>query len=419
MRKHTLFLSAFLLLGSWAHAVGNDHRGAEPIGEVSALSISRSIDAFGVRYFKAISEKVGANENVMASGINMARLLLTAAMTNDEKEQNNILKPIFGRNLTPKEIESVYAELPKLIDRLSLNEKDMKTALEAALFTKSLSAGERAEMEALIHGKVSDEVSRTKINKWVAEKTNNLIPQLLSNEPQGDVLVSTLYFKLPWKTPFTKDRTRDAVFKPETGVPYKTKMMRGKAATPYYESTDYKFMSLPFRESADKKKQYHCDFYMPGEGKSFDGVFKDLQSGEWRNKLQSANAELTTQLAEKNHRAADVAMGVNRIKLETSTPDPKALLRGLGLDRLKVLGQSAADVVEKGAFIMDEEGAEGAMAAALVTKGASPIGGKSFYTERPYIMVVRNQDNEIISMVKVNKPNEAPPENPAAGKHPN
>lgn len=409
---YSTFILAIALISTPTWAA---HDGSPPIGEVDALSISKSIDLFGIRYFKTVSEKAGPKENVMSSGINIARLLLTAAMTNDEKEQNNILKPIFGRNLNAKEIEAVYQELPKLLNRLALDEKDMKVALETALFTRNLSVEEREEMKKLIHGEVSNELSRKRINAWVASKTNDLIKELLTQEPQGDTLVSTLYFKLPWHTPFKADRTRNGKFTPSGGAPYDVQMMHGKVAAPYYESTDYKFLSLPFKPSADKSKQYHCDFYLPQEGKDFDAVFKDLQSGEWKTKLKSAEADLATRLGSDDHQtqeSAEVALGVSKVDIKTTTPDPKGVLKSLGLDRLKLMGSDAADVIEKGAFRLNEEGGEGAMAAAVVSKGFS-LKGREFSTERPYIMVIRNQDNEIISLVKMNKPNEAPPPAPA------
>ena len=95
------------------------------------------------------------------------------------------------------------------------------------------------------------ESARQTINRWVEEKTQDKIKELLKRDTVTDksrlVLVNALYFKGQWEHPFDARLTTDDKFRvtPERTVPVRMMNQRGKFG--YTETDDAQLLRLPYR----------------------------------------------------------------------------------------------------------------------------------------------------------------------------
>lgn len=115
---------------------------------------------------------------------------------------------------------------------------------------------------------------RTALNAWVAQRTNNLIPDLF---PRGSihpttvvVLVNALYLKAPWMRPFSKIGA--TTFITAQGIRIKTPMMQSAAAVNGVVGDGWTAASIPYRGGGAT-----MTVLVPDAGR-FDAVLKALDS---------------------------------------------------------------------------------------------------------------------------------------------
>lgn len=96
------------------------------------------------------------------------------------------------------------------------------------------------------------ERSRSTINDWVAEKTRERITDILQ---QGSVradtkmvLVNAIYFKAPWMSPFSENKTADADFYISPDEETRVRMMEATDSFQYADFGDAQVLKLPYRQ---------------------------------------------------------------------------------------------------------------------------------------------------------------------------
>lgn len=87
-------------------------------------------------------------------------------------------------------------------------------------------------------------------NQWANEKTRGLIPQIVSpGELTSDMvwhLMNAVYLKAAWAEPFSKDATRQRVFRKQDGSEKRTEFLYGKRNLDYIETSDAEGAVLPY-----------------------------------------------------------------------------------------------------------------------------------------------------------------------------
>ena len=102
-----------------------------------------------------------------------------------------------------------------------------------------------------------DESTRNRINSWVREHTDGMIPKILDQIPEDAVLylVNALAFDARWENVYYENQIRDGVFTSEEGTPRNVKMMHSKerayledematGVIKYYKDRSYAFVAL-------------------------------------------------------------------------------------------------------------------------------------------------------------------------------
>lgn len=233
------------------------------------------------------------------------------------------------------------------------------------------------------------EPSRTRINDWVREQTQNKIDKLF---PPGSITASTrlaltnaIYFKAQWQHPFNKAETRDAAFTLLTGR---------QASVPTMHATDA--LPLPYASGTDVEAiqlNYFGDVSMvvllpkPGQLGAFEAA---LSPERLRHIVEGLKVE-------------HVKVAMPKFRYTSDSVSLKQTLQALGMADAFDAGAAdfsgmdgahnlfISDAFHKAMVAVDEAGTEAAAATGVAMAAAGfvdpPIEMK---IDRPFIFLIRD-----------------------------
>ena len=228
------------------------------------------------------------------------------------------------------------------------------------------------------------EGARADINRWVEERTNDRIKELLAKGTITDatrlVLTNAIYFSAAWADPFDASATADRVFSLGGDAQVMVPSLHQRAAYGYAEGPGYRVAEIPY------------------DGGQLSMVVVEPDD------LAAFEAGLTGQ------RLADLAAQVQGYELDLTLPkfqfdaplDLKEILRSLGMvdaftdaadfSRLDgTRGLVLTDVVHKGFIGIDERGTEAAAATAVVAGDTSLPPSATLVVDRPFLFFIRDR----------------------------
>ncbi|MBI5273219.1 MAG: serpin family protein [Chlamydiia bacterium] len=238
----------------------------------------------------------------------------------------------------------------------------------------------------------------TKINDWIAQKTNQKIQHLLSpalfTNASRMILANALYFSGKWRSPFSVHNTYSAPFYPSPNQPAHVPFMHQKGFLPYFENDQCKAVALPLLTETDSSLAPVCLLILPHE---FDS-----------NPLGS---RLISQILEEMS-PSRIALTVPKFRVEQQL-ELADLLQALGMkqvftpsaDLSGIDGLSAlylSDVIHKSFLSFSESGVEAAAATAAVisaTSGWMPIPHSPFVIDRPFYFVLAERTTKTILFI--------------------
>ncbi|HWA71852.1 MAG TPA: serpin family protein [Polyangiaceae bacterium] len=278
--------------------------------------------------------------------------------------------------------ENGYPFLPTYLDVLATN-------YGAGLFTVNFS---------------DSEATRTLINDWVKDQTEQRIKDLLpSGALSGDtrlVLTNAIYFKANWLQQFKPADTQDAVFhaaSAERTVP----MMHKTLDANYVEGDGFQAVALPYLSPTVQML-----LILPSEGNfdSFVGGLDDATFSSIREGLNEATVTLSLpkfQFESKNKLKGALS------SLGMPSAFGNADFSGIagGIEELYI------DEVYHKAFVgVDEQGTEAAAATAVVVTRESAKPLATLTLDRPFVFAIYDQPTgEVLFLGSLADP-DAPPE---------
>ncbi|MGA2490549.1 MAG: serpin family protein [Anaerolineales bacterium] len=112
-----------------------------------------------------------------------------------------------------------------------------------------------------------EEAARNTINKWVEEKTEGKIKDLIASGVLDSatrlVLVNAIYFKGEWGSQFDPRLTSQAPFMVASGEPVQVPMMTCKHAFKYTEDSDLQILELRYAGDDLTMLETEVDVYLP------------------------------------------------------------------------------------------------------------------------------------------------------------
>lgn len=233
------------------------------------------------------------------------------------------------------------------------------------------------------------------INEWISDRTEGLIPQLITPDAfDADsrlALVNALYLKAAWADPFDELATSDEPFALAVGDSADVPMMHsGSRNGPVYQGDD--FVSVVLSYAYDELEMI---LIVPSAG-----AFDDVRSGLDQDLLDTIDAGATS---------AGFTLAMPRFTTE-STIDLRSVVEGemgiqnlfgvVGLDGIAPeLYVSAAVHATK--VIVDEAGTEAAAATAVMVGVTSmpPPPEFEIRADHPFLYVIRDTDTGAVLFV--------------------
>ncbi len=244
------------------------------------------------------------------------------------------------------------------------------------------------------------------INNWIAQKTNNLIKDMLDEIPSDAVmyLVNAIYYKADWKYQFVASKTKKENFYPSPGNAVQVDMMdldKPSAFKSYYGDA-YHYFEIPYSTG-----QFSMGILYDEQG-DLDQLSQYLNLGNlemWRQNAQERNFILK----------------MPKFKMKYKMANMKDDLMDMGLVRpfsfhaenfTKLFSNLTGDLkisrVIHDAFIeVDEKGSEAAAATIVevVELTSMPSGPRTLVLDKPFIFFIQEKHSgAILFMGKLGDP---------------
>ncbi len=254
--------------------------------------------------------------------------------------------------------------------------------------------------------KLAPEAARLTINKWVEEKTEDKIKDLL---PPGSVspatklvLTNAVYFKGDWQTPFDKAQTEQEDFHLSATKTIEAPLMHIEAKFSHFNGGAFQILEIPY-----KNGELSMFVLLPNDVGGLPSVEQSLTAAnlaQWLGRLQSGPKVILTlpkfTMTERFELGDTLgAMGM-KLAFERNEADFSAMTGKLDLWISSALHKAYVEV--------NEEGTEAAAATGIVMRSMAmayeppPI---TFRVDHPFIFLIRdNHSGGILFVGRVTDP---------------
>lgn len=388
-------------------------------GKIEVLDVATQNNHLAFELFKQVDNAGGENIVFSPYSINSAlAMAYTGAAGNTAYE----IASVMGYPTEAMELGEQFEKSLNNMKELS-NRKNARLDIANALFdsdqnlkrllptySKYLQHFYGSELQGLDFSR-PEEAAGT-INKWVEKNTESRIknivqPDQIARKGDGLILVNTIYFKSPWRSPFLKSNTKPMRFYTDTnGAEEKyivTSMMQQKERYAYLSQDGVQILEMPFEE-----QELSMIFVLP---ENMDKFAPELTMKNYESWMSELNKRQMVQVY------------VPRFKLEESLDDLTREFKALGVkdafaadkaDFSEIYQPGGAriyisDFVHKAFLEVSEEGAEAAAATQIgFAKTSLDVHDQEvpvFKLDRPfYSFIVHKPTQEILFLAKIMQP---------------
>lgn len=254
----------------------------------------------------------------------------------------------------------------------------------------------KRKMEEVFYGVVESlpfekwDLVTARINKWVNECTEGLIPTMLDAYEVGSIayLLNALYFKAEMAYPFDSKLTIDRHFHlPEAEVPIS--FMEGQFELSYETNDVFSAISLPLGNG-----KFRMSIFLPHEEHNVVDVIPQMRECVYYDPGKQL-----------------VFVGLPKFKTESSF-DLQSVLKQLGISAIfgpcdfqpmlleTVVPIRVSSVLHKATISVNESGIEAAGATSVGTSGISPAEQDRpvyrFIADRPFVYIIQEQSSGMV-----------------------
>ncbi len=236
--------------------------------------------------------------------------------------------------------------------------------------------------------------SKDTINKWVSEKTNGKIEEIVDEIKPLDIafLINAIYFNANWSTPFEQGLTSKKDFTLLDGSKVKADLMSKTAHLLYQENNEFQAVELPYGEN----ERYVMRVYLPKEDVKFDKFVKGIDKEslqQWGGDFGSMKGvlELPKFKTEYSNSMKDIliSMGIKEAFNSNSADFSKMVT---------VEGQNVyiSEVMHKTYIDVNEKGTEAAAATSIemsATSAPQPEEMFEMIVDRPFVFTIDDKES--------------------------
>lgn len=393
-----IFSIFFLLIFSFSLSMDNN-----------TAIISASNNAFGIDLYKKLITEEKGNIFISPYSISSALAMTYAgARGNTEKQMAKVLY----FNLPQEDIHKAFSSLNAYFNRPN---KSYQLAIANALWGQANYPFQKEFINLLnkyyeagfnevdFVNEENREKARLTINKWVEDKTNNKIKELIHPEDISAltrlILVNAIYFKGKWQNQFDPKETRDMPFNLENKKKINVPMMHQEGKFNYTEDEKVQVLELPYSE-----KELSMVIFLPKEGISLSDFEKELSIERVNKLLSNLSQEKVDVYIPKFKMEKRYILNKILIDLGMSDAFDMMLADFSGMTGSKDLYISK--VIHQSFVEVNEEGTEAAAATAVIMSGKSiaPM-IIEFKADRPFLFIIRDiKTNTILFMGRFVEP---------------
>jgi serine protease inhibitor len=254
--------------------------------------------------------------------------------------------------------------------------------------------------------KGATEVARLTINRWVEQKTQDKIKDLLQPGTLAPstrlVLTNAIYFKGDWQTQFDKAQTRDEDFYPSQAQTKQVAFMHRADSFSYFDGGTFQVLEIPY-----KSKELSLIVLLPKDRSGLPALEQSLTASNTQQWL--------SQLVQRDK----VIVALPKFK-STQQFELGATLGAMGMaqafsgsaDFSGMTGKrdfAISEVIHKAYIDVNEEGTEAAAATAVGFRALAMRGPVEqppvFRADHPFIFLIRdNRSSSILFMGRMTDP---------------
>jgi serpin B len=362
----------------------------------TAAATMNPVSAFGAALFSKMTRERGEGSVVMSPFSMWTALAMAEVACVKDSDASAQLRRILEYDvLENHDLRAWYMRTTS-----SICEDDPAASLKIAnaLFATGEVKGRVAKWcSTVFAAKVEPLGSHQDINAFVVDKTNGIIKNLLSKDPEGPaVLVNAIFFDGAWTTKFDEKKTYSGLFRPYNQRPTPCEMMTMTEPGLEYGRTQLleivKLSYGPLQEFCayvvvptvdDASAMQDAIQQLFGTRSSFDEVVKLMR----REKVQLSLPRFSAQ------------GGADEVKHTVMSMGATAVFQPGGLGRLTDdVHDFIGDIAHKAAIRVDERGTRAAAATAVqATRGIVQI--KTVKADRPFIFVVSHVPTKTLLFV--------------------
>lgn len=231
-----------------------------------------------------------------------------------------------------------------------------------------------------------------RMNRWVSERTDGVIPEILDLLPENAVvyLLNALCFRRQWQEPYTADKVHDGYFMSADGKAQTVQMMYSKEDLFLQDDSVTGFIK-PYAG-----EKYAFAALLPADGMSVKELIASFSADTLISLLENATAQPVDVRMPKFTMEYDAELsGTLQAMGITDAFDPDAAdfsKMGSADDRIYI-----SRVLHKTCITVNETGTEAAAATAveIMTKAMRPMRNKSVILDRPFIYMIVDLETNI------------------------
>lgn len=230
------------------------------------------------------------------------------------------------------------------------------------------------------------EAARVAINGWVAQRTEQRIPELLArgvlNADTRLVLTNAVYFNASWLHRFDAANTRPEAFTRLDGSTVSPPTMRRSVRTNYAEGDGWQAVELPY---VGDQVSMLLILPAPGRFAEIEAAMDGARLGTIAGAVRDHDVNLT--LPRFSFRTAvSLRQQLTALGMGVAFTDAADLSAITGVRNLLI-----QDVVHQGFIAVDENGTEAAAATAVVVGVVSVPPPATFHANRPFLFAIRDR----------------------------
>ena len=348
---------------------------------------------FDTDLFKA-SFSASKNKNVVVSPFSVKMALSMAAQGANGKTLEEMNK-VIGLDETSNEYFRRLIEDAAKDGDITLNIANSVWLRQGLQFNPAymdiLDSYYMAQASTLDFGNPS---SKDTINKWVSEKTNGKIEEIVDKIEPLDIafLINAIYFNANWSTPFEEGYTSKKDFTLLDGSKVKADLMSKTAHLLYQENNEFQAVELPYGED----ERYVMRVYLPKEDVKFEKFVNSIDKEilqQWGENFSSMKGvlELPKFKTEYSSSMKDIliSMGIKEAFNSNSADFSKMVT---------VEGQNVyiSEVMHKTYIDVNEKGTEAAAATSIemsATSAPQPEEMFEMIVDRPFVFTIDDKES--------------------------